>query len=98
MDTAVRRDRWSTVADLDMRFHETLVDAAESKRLARMFSTLLVETRMCIGALEEVYRQREELVAEHRDLLEALREGSDRSLQLIEQHFDEAIKRLRTTS
>jgi DNA-binding GntR family transcriptional regulator len=45
-----------------------------------------------------VYPQREELVAEHRDLLEALREGSDESLQLIEQHFNEAIERLRTMS
>jgi DNA-binding GntR family transcriptional regulator len=98
METAVRRDRWSTVADLDMRFHGTLVDAAESKRLARMFSTLLVETRMCIGALEDVYPRREELGAEHRVLLEALREGSDRSLRLIDQHFAEAIERLRATS
>lgn len=97
MENAAKRDRWSAVADLDMRFHETLVDAAGSKRLTRMFSTLLVETRMCMAALEDVYPQRDELVAEHRELLDALREGSERSLQLIDHHFDEAIRRLRTT-
>jgi DNA-binding GntR family transcriptional regulator len=52
---------------------------------------------MCIGALEAVYPHREELVSEHRELLDALREGSNRSLELIDHHFDDAIRRLRTT-
>lgn len=98
MESAARKDRWAAVADLDMRFHETLVAASGSKRLIRMFSTLLVETRMCMGALEDAYPHRDELVAEHRELLEALRNGRRESLELIDQHFDDAVNSLRAGS
>lgn len=97
MEEAARRDDWARVADLDLDFHSALVAATGSPRLVRMFETLGVETRLCLGALERAYPVREDLVAEHRDLLAALRRGvvTD-ALDAVERHFDDAVRRLAT--
>src|SRR3954452_21222390 len=47
MEKAADSDDWSAVADLDLGFHELLVESTKSKRLVRMFKTLTAETRMC---------------------------------------------------
>lgn len=96
MARAADRDRWTTVADLDLRFHEQLVAASGSKRLVRMFSTLIAETRMCLQGLEKAYPARGALVAEHRELLEEIRAGrTDGTFRAIERHFEHAVGHLR---
>lgn len=95
MDSAARRDRWGAVADLDLQFHETMVRASGSRRLERMFSTLIVETRLCLQALEHAYPAREELVEEHRQLFEAVRAGHRSALSAIDRHFEAAVESLR---
>ncbi|MBW3609749.1 MAG: FCD domain-containing protein, partial [Actinobacteria bacterium] len=75
MESAADRGRWSNVVDLDRRFHETLVSAAGSPRLTRMFRTLLAETAMCMAALKSAYPVRRDIADEHRLLLEALTAG-----------------------
>lgn len=95
MEAAAERGRWSSVVDLDRRFHETLVSAAGSPRLTRMFRTLLAETAMCMAALESAYPVRRDIAGEHRLLLEALTAGDlDRVLACIEEHLDEAVRHL----
>jgi len=94
MAARVERDNWDQVADMDLRFHEVLVTASGSRRLSRMFRTLLVETKMCMTALELAYpqRRRGQLVAEHGALLDAIRDGDEqRALRLIDDHHDQAI-------
>lgn len=95
MGDAARRDRWTAVADLDLRFHETLVAASGSRRLERMFATLIAETRMCLQALERAYPARQDLVEEHRELFEELRAGRDSALNMIDRHFEHAVAALR---
>lgn len=95
MDTAAQRGRWSDVVDLDRRFHEVLVDAADSKRLSRMYRTLLAETAMCMAALEPAYPTRREIVREHQQLLEALQAGDlGRVLACTDEHLDKAVQHL----
>lgn len=95
MAERARGDDWAAVSDLDLRFHETLVRGSGSKRLNRMFRTLLVETRMCMGALRFAYPDAGELVEEHRSLLAAMREGEEeRALGLLEAHMDKAVRDL----
>lgn len=92
MAAAVERNRWSRVALLDREFHETMVAAAGSKRLSRMFRTLLAETAMCIGALEPAYPRRREIVREHKELLGALRLADEASVhECVEAHLDSAV-------
>lgn len=95
MDRAAERGRWSNVVNLDRQFHETLVDATGSKRLARMFRTLLAETAMSMAALESAYPVRRDIVTEHRHLLDALTVGdADRVLACIDEHLDHAVGHL----
>lgn len=97
MASAATRGRWSNVVDLDRRFHEALVDAAGSKRLSRMFATLLAETALCMSRLEPAYPSRDEIVAEHRRLLAALREGdADQVRACIDEHLEQAVSHLTT--
>lgn len=95
MAKAADKDRWATVADLDLKFHEALVAASGSPRLMRMFSTLIVETRLCIRSLEPAYPAQQDLVEEHRELFEEIRAGRKAAaLRAIDQHFKRALSAL----
>ncbi|MEC3978644.1 GntR family transcriptional regulator [Amycolatopsis sp. H20-H5] len=79
----------------DLRFHEALINASGSKRLARMARTLLIETRMCLTALQGTYQRVEERVDEHNRIIEALRAGDEpTALSLLEAHMEDAVQRL----
>jgi DNA-binding GntR family transcriptional regulator len=75
MATSAAAGGWAPVAAAAQRVHEALVAGAGSPRLARMYATLLVETRLCLRALPDQHPDPDEVVAEHRDLLEALAQG-----------------------
>ena len=95
MSVIAEEGRWKELADLDLRFHESLVDASNSERLQRMFSTLLAETRMCLAALESAYPVRKMLVDEHRKLLGAMRSRSEQeALELVRSHLEDAVNDL----
>lgn len=84
---------WSTVADHDLRFHEELVEATGSKRLGRMFRTLITETRLCLTELEAGYTRQQDVVEEHREIVRAMRDGDvDRARRLVSAHFDHALE------
>ena len=83
------------VSELDIGFHERLVQLAYSPRLSRMHQTFITETRMCIHALDQTYATSEVRGDEHRALANAIRVG-DRELtdRLLVGHMDDAIARL----
>ena len=93
--------RWPTaetpaeVSELDIAFHERLLQLARSPRLSRMHQTFITETRMCIHALDETYAKSEVRDKEHRALANAIRKG-DRELtdRLLTAHMDDAVNRL----
>jgi DNA-binding GntR family transcriptional regulator len=83
------------MSDADQAFHEALVRSSGSPRLARMADTLLVETRMCLHALQEHYPEPADLVEEHRLLVDAVVAGDEPLLlRLIEEHMRDSIERL----
>ena len=91
---AAGRDR-NAMSDADQAFHQTLVSCSGNTRLERMAQTLLVETRMCLAALQQHYPEPDELVAEHRALVDAISDGDEGLLiRLIEAHMLESIERL----
>ncbi len=92
MSIEAERGRWKELADADLRFHELMVRSSGSKRLRRMFGTLLAETSVCIAQLESAYPVRARLVEEHSDLLGALRRGNEeKALRLIDAHLEDAV-------
>jgi DNA-binding GntR family transcriptional regulator len=85
------------VSELDIAFHERLLQLARSPRLSRMHQTFITETRMCIHCLDETYAVSEVRGDEHRALANAIRAG-DRDLtdRLLIAHMDDAVARLTT--
>ena len=86
---------WSAMAEADLAFHSALVRATGSERLVRMFEDVLEEVRLCLAQLEARYPQRDELVAEHRGILEAIRAGDpDVARRQMLSHLDSAVRDL----
>ncbi|MQY18641.1 GntR family transcriptional regulator [Nocardia macrotermitis] len=84
------------VSAADQAFHEALVDSAASTRLTRAARTLLIETRMCLGALQSAYPDLRDQAREHIDLREAIGNGpADHARTLLIDHMHDAVERLR---
>jgi DNA-binding GntR family transcriptional regulator len=96
METAERADDWKTVANRDLDFHTALVVAAESPRLERMFTTVISETRLCLGLLTTESGARDDLVDEHRRICEMIHEDDiEGALSVLKKHFDDAVVTLK---
>jgi DNA-binding GntR family transcriptional regulator len=96
MRRAAETHEWEVLADRDLRFHEVLVESTRSKRLMRMFRTLLAETRMCLAGLESRYAEWQDLVDEHAAIVDAIRRGDEAgALAAIDSHFATAVGDLR---
>jgi DNA-binding GntR family transcriptional regulator len=95
LGAAIKTGDAFAIADADGRFHEEFVAASGSKRLIRMAGTLLVESRMCIGALQRTYQPDEDQFAEHGAIVDGMRAGNEIALlKLIESHMEDAVVRL----
>ncbi|MBO3746993.1 GntR family transcriptional regulator [Streptosporangiaceae bacterium NEAU-GS5] len=66
---------WADVVACHMAMHAALIEAAGSPRLVRLYAALAAETRLGLVRLRDVYDDREELVAEHRALLDVIAKG-----------------------
>ncbi|QHG80981.1 GntR family transcriptional regulator [Rhodococcus rhodochrous] len=96
MRTAAEREDATGVSDGDRRFHEILVASAGSPRLVRAARTLLVETRMCLGALQTTYPDLHVQVDEHVVLREAIRTADREEVRrLLDEHLHDTVTRLR---
>lgn len=83
------------LADADHAFHAEFVAASGSPRLHRMAETLLVETRMCLAALQETLPPAAALIAEHRELRDAVRDGdAELMAAVLEAHMADAVERI----
>lgn len=99
METAAKRKDMAGVTDADMHFHEVLVTQSGSPRLHRMHQTLIVETRMCMTALQDKYQEPVDLAREHAAIVDAIEAGDEAlALQRIEDHMQDAITRLAPAS
>lgn len=95
MKLAAEDDDPTALSTADLRFHEVLIAASGSRRLVRMARTLLIETRMCLSALQLTYQGIEERVTEHNRIIEAIRAGDEETvLALLEAHMEDAVCRL----
>ncbi|HEX2144892.1 MAG TPA: GntR family transcriptional regulator, partial [Glycomyces sp.] len=95
MVAAAENNDPTALSDADLRFHEVLIGASGSKRLARMARVLLIETRMCLSLLQTTYQRVDERVAEHRRITKAIRDGDTQTvLALLDDHMEDAVQRL----
>lgn len=73
MAEAQERGDRAAMSSLDLRFHLLLIEESRSRRLARAYATLTVETRMCLAALERVNDAQDDSVDIHMRMLDAVR-------------------------
>jgi DNA-binding GntR family transcriptional regulator len=97
METAASAGDWEAVGRFDLEFHTVLVASTGSLRLQRMFTTVISETRLCLGALTGA-EARHDLVAEHRKISDWIKDGNtEQALAALEKHFDDAVVALTST-
>jgi DNA-binding GntR family transcriptional regulator len=94
MERAATAESWAEVAELDLRFHTTLVEGAGSPRLSRMYGMLIDETRLCLG-LSVSNPGRKDLVDEHRALAAMLeKDDIPAAMAASSHHFNDAVRSL----
>ncbi|MEV0947542.1 GntR family transcriptional regulator [Rhodococcus sp. NPDC049939] len=95
MQAAAERGDATAVSDADQQFHQILVESSASPRLVRAARTLLIETRMCLGALQTTYPDIRAQADEHAALREAIRTAKPAKVQrMLAEHLDDAVRRL----
>jgi DNA-binding GntR family transcriptional regulator len=97
MEDAEKGGEWEVVASRDLDFHLALVGASGSPRLERMFTTVIFETRLCLSVLTGAYDRRDDLVDEHRQIIEMIKEGdTEGAVAVLQKHFSDAVVTLRS--
>lgn len=97
MRKAEEAEEWQTLADRDLDFHTELVSACASPRLARMFTTVISETRLCLGLQTGAYAARGgDIADEHGRIAELVRDGeTEAAVLLLKQHFGDSVRTLK---
>jgi DNA-binding GntR family transcriptional regulator len=87
MRAAEKAKKRSAMVEADLRFHEALVEAAKSKRLSRMFRTLIAETRLSM-AMGFEYPEWSHPAAEHQAIVDSLKRGKKAEmLKRLDEHL-----------
>jgi DNA-binding GntR family transcriptional regulator len=95
MEEAAEHGDHTGVGNADARFHEILVSSSGSRRLTRVARTLLIESSMCIHALQDSYELAGDRLSEHGAIVEAIRNGNEAlAVGLIDAHMEDAVQRL----
>ncbi|MET9231427.1 GntR family transcriptional regulator [Lentzea sp. NPDC003310] len=83
------------IVDRDLRFHQAIVAVLDSSRLDEFFASLTQELRFYLTVLAKDETP-EEVVAEHRAILDAVRLGDrDRAVAEIRSHVEVSVDRLK---
>ncbi len=91
---AVRRITGTPRAGSAYKALDKAVRAME--RLERMFTTVISETRRCLGMLTEAYDRRDDLVEEHRRICDMIRADDTKgAVAVLKKHFDDAVVTLK---
>ncbi|NTI32845.1 GntR family transcriptional regulator [Agrobacterium rhizogenes] len=96
MERARMSRNWPLIAELDMQFHRTLVEAAESPRLSRVYATVQAETKLCLHKLMGGYSGNDALVQEHQLLADLMLSGTlEAALAELRRHFGNPVETMR---
>ena len=78
-----------------MRFHELIVDAAQSERLSKMYAALIGQTRLGLNELVGTYQGRTDLLEEHTELMKLLAAGDrEGAMRNLDRQFGDAVTTL----
>ena len=95
MSAAIESGDTTALTNADVEFHALLVELSRSPRLIRMHDTLMVETRMCMTALETRYASHSFRLGEHREITQAIGAADEARVDaLLLEHMRDAVMRL----
>ncbi|WP_214103437.1 GntR family transcriptional regulator [Acrocarpospora catenulata] len=82
-------EHWAGVVAEHMALHAALLAAVGSPRLDRMYASLAAESQLALIRLKHVYQDREELVTEHRELLDVIAAGPvEAARRAVREHLE----------
>lgn len=86
---------WRDVVEPDMAFHRAVIDAAQSPRISRAYTSVQAEIQLCMVQLRPHYERPSQVAAEHTELLAAIVAGDiQRADALFRRHLTEAVQKL----
>lgn len=84
---------WRAIRDADLAFHSALVRSAGRPRASAIFDSVLGELRLAFRQLREELADRDQVVRQHSEILEAVETGeADRAVTLVAAHLDRAVE------
>ena len=87
-----RSTRWGDVADADLAFHRSLVQAVDNPRLSRVFASLQAELRLCLAQLSHRYDDPSQVAEDHRRIVSSISKGNaDNAVKQIRAHLEQGI-------
>ena len=94
MEQTDRQCDWDTYVQDDILFHSSLVAAANSPRLSKLYETILTEVKLCIYQTRNYVQLPTAINNSHRQLLDAIcAHDLHISLNLMQTHIENVIKR-----
>jgi DNA-binding GntR family transcriptional regulator len=88
MGTAVVDNDLIGMVDLDIAFHQHIVERAKLPHLEQIWNSITPRMRVFFFRNSSTHASLDELVTEHRDLLDAMRSGNEeRLMQELERHI-----------
>lgn len=95
LQIAIDRSDEFDISNVDLAFHSKLIEAAGNRRLSHNYQGLKVEFLTLINRLETFRPSGDELIDDHQQLVDAIRDGSsDQGVQLIDSHLKSACANL----
>jgi DNA-binding GntR family transcriptional regulator len=86
---------WGDRVEAHTTFHVTLVNAAGSPRLSRIYPALQEEMQLCLAQLHSSYPGPHDLAKQHRKLLKAIQSGNVQQAETeMRDHLDTALRDL----
>lgn len=90
MKKAADYEDLTTIADLDIRFHEVIIKAADIEGVLKIWGSIVNRIRLHFLFQGKPYENYNQIVTEHRTLLEAFRSGNmDLALKELVDHIND---------
>ena len=81
MEQAAEREDYESFCQADLLFHQTLVELADNQILRECWFTTYAYSVLMLGGCKESFKSLDEILAEHRRVLDTILAGDPRSAQ-----------------
>lgn len=95
MRAAAEAQDQQELVQLDLRFHESIVEMADHKLLLKFWKLLEISVQRCLHSRHQIYRSLDQVIGDHPVLVSAIADrDAERASRLLHQHIMEAGEQL----